>query len=219
MNYLSDAEIALSTMREQYPKMDRLKSDLGNIGLALGSQLQEPVLEELQLVSDLVVISSDLRQLEMHQFYVGVEYYESFYSNGETTLKKIQSLIPRVRKNILISKESKDLFLKMTERSRNNLKNEWSVSQNYWRTGDLERLRGFLRIVTYESNRYRNLPETQESDKVQENLSKLSKLLGTLSTVKGFGFYRSGFNNIEHIRSSIERSLKMIEDTIILFKK
>jgi hypothetical protein len=83
----------------------------------------------------------------------------------------------------------------------------------------LETLRELFRILSYEFNRYSNFPETQKSNLIRDNLSKLSKLAGTLSTVRGFGLYLNGFNNIEHIRNNVEIALKMIEDTIVLFKK
>jgi hypothetical protein len=219
LTHLSDAEIALSTMREQYPKMDRLQLDIEQIGRALGNQLHESILIDLELVPDLQNVSLALRGLGKYKFYIGTDYYERFYSNGEAVLKNVQSLISRIQKNILITRESMEHTLKMLEQSKNNFKNEWSISQNYWRKEELEKLREFFRILTYELNRYSNFPETQRSNLIQDNLSKLSKLTGTLSTSKGFGIYRLGFNNIEYIRNNVETALKMIEDTIALFKK
>jgi hypothetical protein len=218
---LSDVQLALSDMEEHHvnPYLQQLMYDLGTSGRSLLDLSADPIASKLALDKELKELGKKLQDMEMHEFVGGRSSWDAFLDKGKKASEIVERILPRIRKNMSTSANSKKDFKDSVKRTNRNLKNEWEIGKEFHYTSELERLRNSFRILGYTFQRLANLPESDFFDNIRQRLLELGRKLRALSTPRFFGYGGTGFDPIQNIKDEVELCIKIGDETVGMLEK
>jgi len=192
---------------------------LGTSGRSLLNSSADPIASKLALDEELKELGKKLQDMEMHEFIGGRPSWNAFLDKGKKVSETVEQVLPRVRKNMSVSDNSKKDYKDSVKRVVGNLKNEWEIGKEHRYTPELERLRNSFRILGYTFHRLANSPESDFFNNARQRLLELGRRLRALSTPKFFGYGGTGFDPIENIRDEVESCIKIGEEIIGILEK
>jgi len=208
---LSDFQILWSDYKNRTvnPDLNQMLYDIGTTSKALLDLSTDLKAKELNLADDLEKLGELLREIELHEFYIGKECVIDFSNKGNKALKLTNNLLQRVLKRYELQREQLNDIKRIILKNINELHYCWRKRDQYLWNGELSTLKDTLRRLAYIFNRYGTLPSQFEDFNVAQELRNLARNLREVSSQKYFIEY----NPIKKIEDKMNKILK-ISDTI-----